>query len=99
DRQIGSGGILSRQSFRMKQHHPLVSIVMPAYQAAETLERSVRAVMDQSMPDWELLLMVDAATDDTVPIAERLASEDQRIRLCVSRKNRGVVRTRNIAVR
>jgi teichuronic acid biosynthesis glycosyltransferase TuaG len=83
----------------MIQHQPLVSIVMPAYQAAETLERSVRAVMDQSMPDWELLLLVDAATDDTLPIAERLASEDQRIRLCVSRKNRGVVRTRNIAVR
>ena len=66
----------------MKQHPPLVSIVMPAYQAAETLERSVRAVMDQSMPDWELLLLVDAATDDTVTIAERLASEDRRILLC-----------------
>lgn len=83
----------------MKQNQPLVSVIMPAYQAAETLERSVRAVMHQSMPDWELLLLVDAATDDTVPIAQRLASEDKRIQLCVSRKNRGVVRTRNIAIR
>lgn len=77
----------------------IVSVIMPAYQAAQTLEWSIRSVMQQTYTGWELILLVDAASDDTDKIAGRLADEDKRIRLFVSKRNRGVVRTRNIALR
>jgi teichuronic acid biosynthesis glycosyltransferase TuaG len=82
-----------------KDSKPVLSIIMPAYQAAQTLEWSVQSVMQQSYTDWELLLLVDAASDSTEEIALSLASRDKRIRLFVSKRNRGVVRTRNIALR
>jgi len=77
----------------------LISVIMPAYQAANTLERSVRSVISQSWTNWELLLLVDAASDQTELIAKNMASEDHRIRLIVSSQNRGVVRTRNLGIR
>lgn len=77
----------------------LVSVIMPAYQAENTIERSVLSVINQTWTNWELLLLVDAASDNTELIAKHLAAADPRIRLIVSGRNRGVVRTRNIGIR
>jgi teichuronic acid biosynthesis glycosyltransferase TuaG len=82
-----------------KQTKPLVSIVMPAYQAEDTIKKALLSIVEQSFHDWELLLIVDAATDNTLSLAKAVAASNIRIRLIGSKKNRGVIRTRNIGIR
>ena len=75
--------------------NPLVSVIMPAYNAGRFLESAIRSVMAQTYPHWELLVLDDGSQDDTVAIAQRLAAEDHRIRVLPNGQNLGVARTRN----
>jgi len=77
----------------------LVSIVMPAYQAAATIEKAIADIVAQTYTHWELLLYIDAATDNTAELAHLWAGKDKRIRIFQSSKNRGVIRGRNICIR
>jgi glycosyltransferase involved in cell wall biosynthesis len=61
---------------------PRVIVVMPAYNAARTIERTV-ADISREVVD-EILVVDDASRDDTVPIAQRLG-----LRVLVHRRNRG----------
>lgn len=86
----------------MSQHRPtpeLVSIIMPAYQAAETLEKAVTGILSQQYPHWELLLLLDGPNEAEQELANRLSAREPRIRLIVSAKNRGVIAARNVGTR
>src|SRR5690625_5856428 len=56
---------------------PLVSVVMPAHDAAGTLTSSIRSVQAQSHPDWELLVTDDGSTDQTWTILSEAARLDR----------------------
>ncbi len=71
---------------------PLVSIVMPCYNAAAHLPNSVGSVLAQSVGDWELIAVDDGSTDDT--LAWLQAQPDVRIRL-LTQANQGVSAARN----
>jgi len=73
----------------------LVSVVTPAYNAAEFLENAVASVQAQTIGDWELIIVDDASTDETAVVAEKLASTDDRIRLLRLEKNSGPSIARN----
>lgn len=79
-------------------NQPLISIVMPAYNAEKTLEHAVQSVIQQTYTQWELWIVDDCSTDQTYCIAEKLAKQDPRIRLLRNEKNCGVSETRNHAV-
>lgn len=72
---------------------------MPCYNAAETLEQSIWGVVQQHFGDWELLLLIDGSTDDTHRMASEWAAKDNRIRVFSTKKNRGVIRMRNLGIR
>jgi teichuronic acid biosynthesis glycosyltransferase TuaG len=78
---------------------PLVSVVMPCYKSANTLQMSVEGVLKQQTVALELLLLVDGDADGTYELARHLAANDPRVRLIYSRLNRGVVRMRNLGIR
>ena len=73
---------------------PLFSIIMPVYNAAETLCDAVGSITAQTCPDWELLLVDDGSTDASAALAERLAAADPRIRL-LRQQNAGICAARN----
>lgn len=77
---------------------PKVSIVMPAYNAAKTIETSIRSALAQSFGDFELLVLDDGSKDETMDIVRRLAGEDERIRPMQNPQNMGVSATRNRGV-
>jgi len=60
---------------------PLVSVVMPAYEAAGTVGRAVRTVLDQTFTDFELIVVDDGSTDDTLREAVAAAGGDRRLRV------------------
>jgi glycosyltransferase involved in cell wall biosynthesis len=73
---------------------PLISVLMPAYNAERYVAEAVRSILDQSFGDFEFVIIDDGSTDRTRAILERFAARDGRIRL-VSRPNRGLVATLN----
>lgn len=60
---------------------PIVSILIPAYNREEYIETAIRSALDQTFTDIEVLVINDASTDSTGDIAERIAKEDNRLRV------------------
>ena len=67
-----------------------VSVVMPAYNCEGTLEESVYSILDQTYEDFELIIVNDASTDETLSVAMAIANKDSRIRVVSQEVNRGV---------
>ena len=78
---------------------PLVSVVMPAYDAAGFISESISSVINQTYENWELLVIDDASGDDTPALVERLMEEDERIRLHSLPANQGAGFARNIGIK
>ena len=74
---------------------PLFSIVMPSYNVAAYIPHAVDAIRAQECADWELIIVDDAATDETGELAERLAAEDPRITVVHHPENRWLSAARN----
>jgi len=77
---------------------PRISIVMPCYNAAPHLARSVGSVVAQTLGDWELVVVDDGSMDDSWLELERLAGSDGRIRP-FRQANSGAAAARNHALR
>lgn len=76
--------------------NPLVSILMPAYNAADYIRTAVASCLSQTYPDWELVIVDDGSTDCTIRMVEVAANGDERVRL-VKRPHCGAVSTLNVA--
>lgn len=76
---------------------PAVSVVVPAFNAAEFLEECLESVARQSLADLEVLVVDDGSTDATASIASRFAAADSRFRV-VTIPNGGVSRARNVGI-
>ncbi len=72
---------------------PLVSIVIPTFNRAHTIERALRSVMAQSLQDFEILIVDDASTDSTVDVLAQF--NDARIHYFHHDKNRFAGAARN----
>lgn len=73
---------------------PMVSIIVPVYNAEKTIDRCVSSILSQTYRDFELLLMDDGSTDDSGRICDTFAEKDMRVRV-VHKDNSGVSDTRN----
>ncbi len=73
----------------------LVSVVMPAYNAQAHIRAAVESVLAQTVTDWELLVIDDGSSDETVSILNELALVDPRIRFLQNERNMGCASTRN----
>jgi len=79
---------------------PFVSVVMPAYNASCTIASSIKSVQQQSYKNWELWVVDDCSTDDTVSIVKGLLAIDDRIKLISLAKNSGrPAYPRNVAIK
>ena len=81
----------------MDRNHatPLVSVIMPAYNAEPFIEEAIASVIAQTVADWELIVIDDCSTDDTVQIVSAFVRQDPRIQLLTNASNMGVAKTRN----
>lgn len=72
-----------------------VSVVMPVYNAAAFVESAIESILHQSYPHFELIVVDDGSTDETLRIVDACAARDARIRVLPMRKNGGVSRATN----
>ena len=77
---------------------PLVSVIMPAFQAQATVGEAIRSILAQDYPRWELLVTDDGSSDQTAAIVEDFAFKDARIRL-LRQSNGKQASARNHALR
>ena len=74
---------------------PLVSVIMPAYNAEPFIEEAISSVLSQTTSDWELIVIDDGSSDCTQKIISKFTSEDARVHLIINEENMGVAKTRN----
>jgi glycosyltransferase involved in cell wall biosynthesis len=77
---------------------PAVSVVMAVYNAQDFLAEAIESVLDQTLADFELLVVDDASTDGSPAIVERYARADRRIRAFRLARNGGTAHARNAAL-
>lgn len=77
--------------------NPMVSIIVPVYNAEKTLRRCVDSILNQEYTDFELLLMDDGSRDGSGSICDEYRARDLRVKV-VHKENSGVSDTRNQAL-
>ncbi|HKN14067.1 MAG TPA: glycosyltransferase [Candidatus Binatus sp.] len=76
------------------ERNPRVSIIIPVYNGAATIERALKSVFDQTFTDYEVVVVDDGSTDDTPAV---LAKYGDKLRV-VRQANRGLPAARNAAI-
>lgn len=76
---------------------PRISVVMPMYNAAPFLFASINSILNQSYTDFELLILDDASTDNSLDIAEQF--RDPRIVIVRNQDKKGLVDLLNIGIK
>ncbi|MCR4707592.1 MAG: glycosyltransferase [Clostridiales bacterium] len=76
---------------------PVVSVIVPVYNAEDKISRCVSSILTQDYKDFELLLVDDGSSDGTAAILDAYAQSDSRIRV-LHKENSGVSDTRNRAL-
>ena len=74
---------------------PQVSVVMSAYNRARYLRECVESILNQSLIDFEFIIIDDGSTDNSWEILTKSAAQDQRIVLIQNQENIGIARSRN----
>lgn len=74
---------------------PLVSIIMPAFNAEKYLKESVDSILNQTYKNWELLIINDGSSDNTEKLISEYVAQDSRIFGLENEGNKGLVFTRN----
>lgn len=72
---------------------PLFSVIIPLYNKEAYIQQTVESVLQQSFSDFELLIVNDASTDESVSVVSQIS--DPRIQLIENPKNVGLSATRN----
>lgn len=77
----------------------MVSVIMPAFNAAEYITETIFSVQRQTHEEWELLVVDDASTDNTSEVVTALQKEDERIKYYSLPANQGAGFARNIGIK
>lgn len=77
----------------------LVSVITPFYNSARFISETIESVINQTYSNWELILVNDCSTDDSVAMVKQFAKRDDRVKLIELKVNSGVAEARNEGLR
>lgn len=75
-----------------------ISVVIPLYNKEKAIARTVESVLKQTKPDFELIIVNDGSTDNSLAVAQQLALQDSRLRI-IDKPNGGVSSARNTGIK
>lgn len=78
---------------------PLVSVIMPAYNAEKYIGEAIESILNQTYKNFEFIIIDDASSDETTDIIKNFQKKDKRIILVKNRENIGVTKSLNKALR
>ncbi|GGD22755.1 glycosyltransferase family 2 protein [Flavobacterium orientale] len=73
----------------------LVSIVTPTFNSAKYIAETIQSVQNQTYKNWEMIIVDDGSTDETISIIQKIQNEEPRVQLVIQSKNVGPAITRN----
>ncbi|CQR58613.1 glycosyltransferase family 2 protein [Paenibacillus riograndensis] len=73
----------------------LISIVMPTYNRGNVIEKAIDSVINQTYLNWELFIVDDASTDNTIEVVSKYINKDSRIQFISNALNKGANACRN----
>ena len=76
----------------------LVSVIMSVRNAHKTLEKSINSILDQTYSNYELLILDDYSTDDTLQILNKFKNREN-IKIVQNEKNLGLTKSLNILIK
>lgn len=76
---------------------PAHTVIVPAYNAEDTIEPAIRSVQAQTTPSFEVIAVDDGSTDSTPSVLERMAADESRIQV-IRQRNAGPSAARNAAI-
>ena len=82
----------------MNKIYPLISVVIPAYNAEQFLDETLESVLSQTYENWECIIVNDGSTDNTEEIAKKWCEKDSRFRL-TNKENGGLSSARNWGIK
>lgn len=77
----------------------MISVVIPTKNGGKYIRRAVESVLNQSETDFEIIIINDASTDETISILSELEQKDSRIRVITNTKSVGPGISRHIGIR
>ena len=77
---------------------PLVSIVTPNYNCEKYISETINSVLNQTYKNWEMIIVDDCSSDNSIKIIEDYIKKDSRIKLIKMKKNSGAALCRNKAI-
>ncbi len=75
-----------------------VSVIIPAFNAQDTIGDAIRSVLEQTRQDFEIIVCDDKSSDATISVVEMMALQDPRIKCLYNEVNCGVSYARNVAM-
>ena len=75
-----------------------ITVIICTYNREETLARAIESVLEQTVDDFEMLIIDDGSTDRTARIIKRYEHEDDRVRSITHDRNRGTAAARNTGI-
>jgi glycosyltransferase involved in cell wall biosynthesis len=75
-----------------------ISIVVPNYNGQHYLGLALKSVLNQTVRDYEVIVVDDGSTDNSVGMIEQMEKEDPRLRILVHLKNKGLSAARNTGI-
>ena len=75
-----------------------VSIIVPMYNAEKFIGKTIESVLSQTYENWEMLIMNDVSTDNSLAVVSEFVKKDKRIKIVNTEKNVGVVKGRNFLI-
>lgn len=77
----------------------LVSVITPAFNSGMFIAETINSVLSQTYQNWELIIVDDCSTDNTIEIVKSFQEKDNRIKLFENETNKGSAFARNMALR
>jgi len=73
---------------------PAISVIMPVYNGGEKVKIAINSVLEQTLQDFELIIVNDGSTDNSLDICQHYANSDIRVKI-IHQENRGISSARN----
>lgn len=77
---------------------PLISVIMPAWNAEKTVRKAALSILNQTWGNLELLIVDDCSTDGTWAVLQQIAASDSRVKIMRNKVNVGPYVSKNIAL-
>jgi len=78
---------------------PKVTVVMSVYNGQAHIHEAIGSILDQTLTEWEFLIVDDGSTDDTATILKRYSSNDSRFKILKNTNNIGLTKSLNRGIK